>query len=51
VHWHLAPLPPGVPFEQQQLAALATDRAFDLTPDEQEVLASRLRDACAAFVD
>ncbi|MFL5939955.1 MAG: hypothetical protein ACJ75Q_06575 [Gaiellaceae bacterium] len=24
VHWHLAPLPPGVPFEEQQLAALDT---------------------------
>jgi diadenosine tetraphosphate (Ap4A) HIT family hydrolase len=48
VHWHLAPLPPGVPFEQQQLAALATDVVFDLTPAEQELLASRLHRACSA---
>jgi diadenosine tetraphosphate (Ap4A) HIT family hydrolase len=25
VHWYLAPLPPGVPFEEQQLAAVDTD--------------------------
>ena len=23
VHWHVAPLPPGVPYAQQQYAALA----------------------------
>jgi diadenosine tetraphosphate (Ap4A) HIT family hydrolase len=51
VHWHLAPLPPGTPFNEQQLAALATDRVVDLTPAEQELLASRLREACAAAVD
>jgi diadenosine tetraphosphate (Ap4A) HIT family hydrolase len=51
VHWHLAPLPPGTPFNEQQLAALATDRIVDLTPAEQELLASRLRGACAAAVD
>ena len=22
VHWHVAPLPPGVPYEEQQFAAL-----------------------------
>jgi diadenosine tetraphosphate (Ap4A) HIT family hydrolase len=46
VHWHLAPLPPGVPFEEQQLAALATDDVLDLAPAQQEGLASMLRDAC-----
>jgi diadenosine tetraphosphate (Ap4A) HIT family hydrolase len=51
VHWHLTPLPPGVPFEQQQLAALATDTVVDLTPAEHELLASRLRAACAAPVE
>jgi diadenosine tetraphosphate (Ap4A) HIT family hydrolase len=51
VHWHLAPLPPGIPFEQQQLAALATDTVVDLTPAEQELLASRLRSACAASAE
>src|SRR6266540_2798119 len=25
VHWHVAPLPPGLPFEEQQLAALDAD--------------------------
>ena len=47
VHWHLAPAPPGLPFEQQQLAALASNMVLDLTPAEQADLASRLRDACA----
>ena len=26
VHWHLVPLPPGVPYEQQQVTALAPER-------------------------
>jgi diadenosine tetraphosphate (Ap4A) HIT family hydrolase len=38
VHWHLASLPPGVPFERQQLAALDTD--LGLGDDE---LAGRIR--------
>jgi diadenosine tetraphosphate (Ap4A) HIT family hydrolase len=43
VHWHLAPLPPGVPFEQQQLAALETDLGHDLSEGELEKLAERIR--------
>lgn len=43
VHWHLAPLPPGVPFEEQQLAALDTDLGFDLSGAELEELAQRIR--------
>jgi diadenosine tetraphosphate (Ap4A) HIT family hydrolase len=46
VHWHLAPIPPGLPFEQQQLAALDSNIVLDLTPAEQANLASRLGDAC-----
>jgi len=45
VHWHLAPLPPGVPFEQQQLAALDSDLGLDLRPEELEGLANRIRAA------
>lgn len=30
-HWHLAPLPPGVPFEEQQLAAIDTSEVVELT--------------------
>ena len=44
VHWHLAPLPPGVPYEEQQLAALALARGvLDLTEAELSSLAERLR--------
>jgi diadenosine tetraphosphate (Ap4A) HIT family hydrolase len=46
VHWHLAPIPPGLPFEQQQLTALDSNIVLDLTPAEQADLASRLGDAC-----
>jgi diadenosine tetraphosphate (Ap4A) HIT family hydrolase len=42
VHWHLAPLPPGVAFEDQQLSALEAD-VLDLTDAELEELAGRLR--------
>ena len=44
VHWHLAPLPPGVPFEKQQLAALHTDFVLDVSDDELAALAARLRE-------
>ncbi|HEY7398253.1 MAG TPA: HIT domain-containing protein [Gaiellaceae bacterium] len=48
VHWHLAPLPPGVPFEQQQFAALDKNIGLDLDERELEDLAARLRAAIAA---
>lgn len=49
VHWHVAPLPPGVPLERQQLAALAweTDGVLDLPEPELATLAARLRAALA----
>jgi diadenosine tetraphosphate (Ap4A) HIT family hydrolase len=50
VHWHLAPAPPGLPFEQQQLAALDSNVVLDLTQAEQADLASRLREACRMSV-
>jgi diadenosine tetraphosphate (Ap4A) HIT family hydrolase len=43
VHWHLAPLPPGVPLERQQLAALDVDDRLDLSDEELEDLAERIR--------
>jgi diadenosine tetraphosphate (Ap4A) HIT family hydrolase len=46
VHWHLAPLPPGVPFDEQQFAALDTDQGFDLGDDELQDLADLIRAAC-----
>jgi diadenosine tetraphosphate (Ap4A) HIT family hydrolase len=47
VHWHVAPLPPDVPFEQQQLAALDTNVCLDLSEVEFEELAARLQAALA----
>jgi diadenosine tetraphosphate (Ap4A) HIT family hydrolase len=47
VHWHLAPLPPDVPLEEQQLAALKTDLCLDLSDEEFDDLASRLRQEIA----
>jgi hypothetical protein len=46
VHWHVAPLPPGVPYEQQQFAALmfeTTGGYLELSDKEQEDLAQRIR--------
>jgi diadenosine tetraphosphate (Ap4A) HIT family hydrolase len=45
VHWHLAPLPPGVPFEDQQLAALDADEGLDLSEVELQKLADRIKAA------
>ena len=46
VHWHLAPLPPGVPFEKQQFAALDTNVGLILSEDEMRELARRIGAAC-----
>jgi diadenosine tetraphosphate (Ap4A) HIT family hydrolase len=47
VHWHLAPLPPGVPYEEQQLAALDWERTgvLDRSDVEQAELAASIRAA------
>ena len=47
VHWHLFPLPPGVPYGEQQLAALHWgpdgERILDLGDDSQAALATEIR--------
>jgi histidine triad (HIT) family protein len=47
VHWHVAALPPGVPYDEQQFRALMveTKGVLALTADEQADLADRLRAA------
>ncbi len=41
VHWHIAPLPTGVPYGQQQLAALRGG-PLDIPEEEQAALAGRI---------
>lgn len=44
LHWHVAPLPPGVPYEQQQLRALSADRGvLDVDDDSQAALARTIK--------
>lgn len=46
VHWHVAPLPPGVPYERQQFHALmAENGVLDVTDAEQAALAAEIRRA------
>ncbi|UCC77506.1 MAG: HIT family protein [Anaerolineales bacterium] len=46
VHWHIAPLPPGVPYEQQQVEALRMDKGvLKLSDEEMTSLALRIRQA------
>jgi histidine triad (HIT) family protein len=46
LHWHIAGLPPGVPYRQQQFHALMTENGvLRMPPDEAAVLAARLRQA------
>jgi diadenosine tetraphosphate (Ap4A) HIT family hydrolase len=45
VHWHLAPLPPDVPYEQQQFHALMTESTggyLAQSESEQRALAERI---------
>jgi diadenosine tetraphosphate (Ap4A) HIT family hydrolase len=45
VHWHVAPLPPGAPLEEQQFAALDVTRGFlALSDAEMADLARRMGD-------
>jgi hypothetical protein len=44
LHWHVAPLPPGVPYEEQQFNALMFETgALDVTPESQTRLATQIR--------
>jgi histidine triad (HIT) family protein/ATP adenylyltransferase len=46
VHWHVAPLPPGVPYKRQQYHALmAEGGVIAQSPDEASELAVRIRAA------
>ena len=43
VHWHVAPLPPEVPYAQQQYAALMHEHGYlDIPPGDLEELAGRV---------
>ncbi len=49
VHWHVAPLPPGVPFEEQQLEALSLERGIlERSDQDTAALADRIRVEIAA---
>jgi diadenosine tetraphosphate (Ap4A) HIT family hydrolase len=44
VHWHVAPLPPGLPYLEQQYHALMHENGYLDIPDaDLEVLAGRIR--------
>lgn len=48
VHWHVAPLPPGVPLERQQFHALMHENGVLPWSDEQaRALGARIRSALA----
>jgi diadenosine tetraphosphate (Ap4A) HIT family hydrolase len=50
VHWHIAPLPYGIPFEEQQLEALHIKDGFlQLSVEEQTALSMQLREALSTL--
>jgi len=50
LHWHIAALPPGVPYGQQQFHALMTENGYlQPTPRQAAIMAARLRDAIAGL--
>lgn len=49
LHWHIAGLPSGVPYPEQQFHALMTENGvLSLPPDEAAEMATRLREALVA---
>ena len=52
VHWHVAPLPPGVPFEEQQFDALSWEKGIlDMSDVDLAALADLLKPEIAARLD
>ncbi|MEV7242756.1 HIT family protein [Streptomyces sp. NPDC093248] len=52
VHWHIAGLPPGVPYERQQFHALMTENGvLAPAPEQSADMAKRLRTSIAAGRD
>lgn len=50
VHWHLAPLPPGVPYDRQQGAALMVENGIlDIPPADMAALARHIRETMGAL--
>ena len=51
VHWHVAALPPGVPYEDQQFRALMaeTNGVLAITADDQAGLGEAIRSAMTAI--
>jgi histidine triad (HIT) family protein/ATP adenylyltransferase len=48
VHWHIAPLPTGVPYEQQQYHALMAENGIlECSPESTAELGARIRAALA----
>ncbi|MDG4800345.1 hypothetical protein [Micromonospora sp. WMMD980] len=48
MHWHVAPLPPGVPYERQQYHALMAEHGVvPQSPDRIAALGARIRAALA----
>lgn len=44
LHWHVAPLPPGIPYEQQQFhARMAENGILDMDEPSQAALAQAIR--------
>lgn len=48
VHWHLAPLPPGTPYEAQQYRALNRNDYLQLSSGEAEQLAQQIQETIGA---
>ncbi|MFD8379737.1 HIT family protein [Streptomyces sp. NPDC059679] len=45
LHWHIAGLPPGTPYERQQFASLMTENGvLAVEPEEASAMAARIRD-------
>lgn len=47
VHWHVAPLPPGLPFEEQQFEAVNRPDYLEIPPADEAALAERIAAAMA----
>lgn len=51
VHWHIAPLPPGIPFREQQFAAVDKLEYLVLTKAQRDELAQRVGAGMAALAE
>lgn len=51
IHWHIAPLPPNVPYEKQQIEAISAENGIiDISEEEMNQLSESIRQSLKKYI-